>query len=122
MDRRPGLARPSEASELGLGVPARGPLKPPGRPWGRALGQDRAEEEERKGTGSSPLSQAQNSQSWREAAAPQRLPGRRASGCGETEALTELPVLPPRWVAADEGPSAPGHAGAAVAAVGEGSM
>lgn len=52
------LLGPSEACELGVGVPARRPPTPPGRPWRRALGQDRAEEEERKETGSSPLSQA----------------------------------------------------------------
>lgn len=49
---------PREASVLGLGVPARRPLNPPVRPWRRALGQDRVEEEEGKETGSSPLSQA----------------------------------------------------------------
>lgn len=43
---------------MGQGVPARRPLSPPVRPWGRALGQDRAEEKERKEIGSSPLSQA----------------------------------------------------------------
>lgn len=50
------LLGPSEASELGLGVPAKRPLNPRVRPWRRALGQDGAEEEDRKETGNSPLS------------------------------------------------------------------
>ena len=50
------MLSPREASPLGLGVPARRPLNPAMRPWSGAVGQDRAEEEERKE--SSPLSQA----------------------------------------------------------------
>ena len=42
------MLSPREASPLGLGVPARRPLNPAMRPWSGAVGQDRAEEEERK--------------------------------------------------------------------------
>lgn len=45
------LLSPSEASEPGLGVPARRPRNPPVRPWRAALGQDRDEEGERKENG-----------------------------------------------------------------------
>lgn len=41
------LLSPSEIPGLELGVPARGPPNPPGRPWRGALGKDRAEEEEK---------------------------------------------------------------------------
>ena len=52
------LLSPREASQLDLGGPARRPLNPAMRPWRGDLGKGRAEEEEKKETGSSPLSQA----------------------------------------------------------------
>lgn len=38
------MLSPSETSGPGLGIPARRPPNPPGRPWQEALGKDRAEE------------------------------------------------------------------------------
>ena len=64
---------PSETSELGLGVPARRPLNPALRPWRGALGQDRAEEKERKETVH--RVRLKTHSLWREAAALHGPPG-----------------------------------------------
>lgn len=101
------LLSPSETSGLGLGVPARRPLNPPGRPWRGALGKDRAEEEEkgnRKQSTESGLKftvfggkqQLSTGRLGAVEAQSGFLPsGAGASSCGDkTEELTELTIFP----------------------------